>query len=416
MFISNDKLTTDYYMHSTTCTVNVDANMREDYIISEITCCLDNPFIIPYALDMLLISSDLDVDHLIVGSDVVRITIEDNNLDVEDLVTSKMNITNGFGIDVIHASKLCKMNESDIIKLISSYGSVFIGFIHKLPPEILDIINIVKVPKIFFGDELVASPEWNNHHSNILSNAKYRIKSNYNIGRMSMDKKINSAINHMKSKDDGWLFSSAVQIIELDAIDRFNIIDLLSNEDNIITVPSRLYQDVITDIYTSTYGVSADLSTFIPYYLKLPHTFNVGSDEHPNLKTFSAGTKLMIMSIGDTFEGLTRCCISIGDGDNSHVVFGALINTSTYQSSFNNNVIKNNIINNIYDFYTVHITPFRLLPNEFVKYTKCENVYSFMETSELWKGYKTYREAYNIYHLTKSNIVVFKSDMFDYES
>lgn len=221
----------------------------------------------------------------------------------EPLRISSSNAWNYLDVDLIKAE-----HESHI-----KYNQVIIGPINLIPEDVLNILiqYFRASDEIYlYGDPLVDSPEFFNHHMNYLTNSSLAIKLDYSLSRLSGKKKINKVLSKMRKEllDLSEIsISTSVSISNDNNINYAFIKDFLEEDPNsTVIVPRRLFSEINSALYTDRFKTDdLNLQPMVDYYFKFPFEFigTVVEGGNTNYKNYAikAMTRFNIITTNYTF-------------------------------------------------------------------------------------------------------------------
>ncbi|MGL5714901.1 MAG: hypothetical protein ACRCX2_17930 [Paraclostridium sp.] len=346
--------------------------------------------------DMLYISDKLDSSFLEIPKEYFE--------EFDKLTKGVSNVDNTLNIPMKNCLEF--INEKDIKKYISELkrkpSLIIIGCINNIPESVLRNITYYfdRSKVIFYGDELLSSPETKNCNSHILSNAVYSLVYPYSDFKQSTHKKINSLLFKLRDKKTQCISSipnnsTNISKLQSSEIDLDYIMEKLELGYNVV-VPRRLFNIINSKLF-NLFGSSSSLSCKLGdiFYTRFPF---ITYDENNNAIIIPALSKMSI-SFSDEL-------VSYKDGKIIYLrnvtftkpngvkidVKNVPIDYSGYLTNFEANEHIDNYeefeeldLENPYSYdpQTLSILPFRLFTYIEQKYISSADLLLFLETYEL---------------------------------
>lgn len=429
---------TKIFLHRNIVTVTTDINMKPSVILAE---TLEWLFSNRFGKNKDILDSTLFITDSLSNNTNVTLSrkdfpyIVDGEPHLIDYFPYDDNEHTILGISIGHFLNLEKMG--DMFNLLSpqKYKVIILGFINNIPDTILN--NIFKLYSnsliVVFGDEVLGSINNDPMHLRFLTNCNLKLTSDRSDDRVSPNKKISAAIAQMRKPTSkfGDIQSASIVVDVKHTLDETNFKDIMDTESTLkvegekyqIIVPHRLYNDIMSDVHNSIYGVEEiAIRMFRDYYNKLPliHTNPDGSTHFipPLTKMNVLNIKMAGFKDGDSMLICDIICDYV-DGVKDIKLIDVAINYSAYARSFNpeKHVFTHEVPNTLLEKWSpdiLYLIPFPIITYEFAKLTCVDRTYGFIETINTFNNYKPATDVYPYFCRTTKGINIVQSDLFDY--
>lgn len=300
-------------------------------------------------------------------------------------------------------------------ELVDNFDLYVIGRINCVNEDILSSLRTLLPWQSFilYGDPTMDAPEHDNRFARFLSNSCIEIKDNFDLGKVSRYKKINSTLSRLRQTDDEAVFKkiSSAGPVRINSVRNYNIndiMDTLNEEDSFVCVPRRMYPQIMNEIWHDL-GRPSDISQQVgdTFYVKYPY---VGRDEKDEIKIVLPMNKVKFTWI-DNREIMVdghQCFLAHGkiydrQGNEMFYLNDIVLDHSDYVLGFDNSDYQ---FVNVEDFEIANelvrsgrwrnlgnevmcIIPFKIVTPEWTKYFTAKKITAYIEYIERDIGYRS---------------------------
>lgn len=273
MIVVNDKM----YMYRKLIAVDAELNIKPETVIAHILAhSYQTALNMNVPVDFKCLYINCDSESYING----MLEISGDQLQAA-LNGASVNLEPSYKIETVNAWTL--LDEKHLTEWYNhnQYLQVIVGPINLIPESVLqNILVCFHNSEIYlYGDPLIDSPEYYNHHMNYLTNTTLSLRVDYGVNRISDKKKLNNVLTKMR-KDNMQLgdisINTSVSVNNDNNINYIFIKQYLEESPgSTVVVPRRLYPEMNSALYYDLYGTdNLDIDIMNEYLFRLPYLFS----------------------------------------------------------------------------------------------------------------------------------------------